>query len=1100
TEANDPWDKRSPVVHHVVERVTVRDNLDAIGRPQGVYVTEYTYRDPVYDGIQREFRGFSSTKVRRVGDANSPTSVSESRFLLGERPETGPFNEGYDLTDESQRWRDNPYEALKGLPVVQESYAESGGVYLSSSATTYALRKLYEGADGRGVYTAFAKQTDAWLYDTGDFEPAVPPQPIPEVEQKRAPEPGDALFAPRFAPRATERTEHTTADVTVDLFGNRLTQTAYGAQGDEAITTHTVAEPVPQSGHVLGAGAWAWRTVETWVSGDQHVGERNKTKTLYDGFGDPIETRAYLKDVGDLERTIPDSEPEGARDAAFEDWITTSWTRYDPFGNAVFTAGPHSRCAAVTFDPLFQQLPGVEVVYVGQGEQTVEGHTCGDRELAATARYDRGLQAPLEVMDINGAKTTVDYDVLGRIETIYQPRPDATDETLPAPSVMVEYHLPDDDGNPPYARLVTRSQDGADEDVSAYHETHAFVDGLGRIIATLSEADESDDGFRWIVQGLTDYDAKGAERRKYLAWSWNGVDPATYPLSAPAPAKYGRQRYDAFGRSMQTYGLDGTVTLYKRYRALSVELWDAEDLGPGPHQGTYASQVNDGHGRVVCTTSRARPSPGDPIEQHHVITEYLPTGEPSRITRMRNADAAGAVVRTMHYDSLGRMTTNATGNTGTWRYAYNDTGELVGTADPRGCGVNFGYDAAGRLVSEDYVPCKTYHAGYTASEDEVRYRYDEADADANALESCENNSLKGRVVSISDRAGKVLTCYDHRGRTTEVARRLASPDGAPTDRWYHRHSAYDAADRPTTETTGASLPQGMPSTVTTHYNERGTIRQVTSSYGTLVDGIKRDADGLVREVRYGDAAGTTTGYGYDDLRRLRNLTTFRANVSGWTNAGMTQQMLLQDEQITYDRVGNPVEIRDWRTPSEWPEGAKPVTRKMQYDDLYRLVKIDYQYPDGADGWTDPYAAEEAADPVTEPGRAKPIPRADFGDRHRPLRQTYSYDWLGNTSETTDDAEAFFDRSLGEITNETYQMATAAGSKGELGADYDAAGNLESLTVQRQATCVGDVPCPVMLFQYEWDEVGRLMRARRWDMPNWQTVPPPDPSQADLSFT
>ena len=41
-------------------------------------------------------------------------------------------------------------------------------------------------------------------------------------------------------------------------------------------------------------------------------------------------------------------------------------------------------------------------------------------------------------------------------------------------------------------------------------------------------------------------------------------------------------------------------------------------------------------------------------------------------------------------------------------------------------------------------------------------------------------------------------------------------------------------------------------------------------------------------------------------------------------------MLLQDEQFTYDRVGNPTEIRDWRDPTEWPDGAKPVTRKMQY--------------------------------------------------------------------------------------------------------------------------------------------------------------------------
>ena len=113
--------------------------------------------------------------------------------------------------------------------------------------------------------------------------------------------------------------------------------------------------------------------------------------------------------------------------------------------------------------------------------------------------------------------------------------------------------------------------------------------------------------------------------------------------------------------------------------------------------------------------------------------------------------------------------------------------------------------------------------------------------------------------------------------------------------------------------TGAITNQ--PSTVTTTYTRRGVVDQVGSSYGLLVDHVKRDADGLVQEIQYGDAAATTTAMSYDDLRRLRNLTTYRASIGGWSNAEGTQQMLLQDEQFTYDRVGNPLEIRDWRDPT-----------------------------------------------------------------------------------------------------------------------------------------------------------------------------------------
>jgi len=274
----------------------------------------------------------------------------------------------------------------------------------------------------------------------------------------------------------------------------------------------------------------------------------------------------------------------------------------------------------------------------------------------------------------------------------------------------------------------------------------------------------------------------------------------------------------------------------------------------------------------------------------------------------------------------------------------------------------------------------------------------------------------------------------------------------------------------------------------------------------LVDHVTRDADGLVKEIQYGDAADTTTAFSYDDLRRLRNLTTYRSSQSGWTNGEQTQQMLLQDEQFTYDRVGNPVEVRDWRDPEEWPTGAKPVTRKMQYDDLYRLSRIDYQQVGGEDPWKDPYAAEVLDNTGTRP---QPSPRADFSTGGKRVQwQTYAYDWLGNTTTTDDDQHAFYDRSLGTVGNGTtkrYQLdgANNTGStgtrNGSLSATYDAAGNLLTMDVGRDGKCVPAAKCLGerldQHFEYEWDEVGRLTRAQRWD-----ENPPVGTADADLSFT
>ena len=36
-----------------------------------------------------------------------------------------------------------------------------------------------------------------------------------------------------------------------------------------------------------------------------------------------------------------------------------------------------------------------------------------------------------------------------------------------------------------------------------------------------------------------------------------------------------------------------------------------------------------------------------------------------------------------------------------------------------------------------------------------------------------------------------------------------------------------------------------------------------------------------------------------------------------------------------------------RTASEWPAGSKPVTKRMTYDDAYRVTRVEYLNPNGA---------------------------------------------------------------------------------------------------------------------------------------------------------
>jgi RHS repeat-associated protein len=121
------------------------------------------------------------------------------------------------------------------------------------------------------------------------------------------------------------------------------------------------------------------------------------------------------------------------------------------------------------------------------------------------------------------------------------------------------------------------------------------------------------------------------------------------------------------------------------------------------------------------------------------------------------------------------------------------------------------------------------------------------------------------------------------------------------------------------------------------------------------------------------------------------------------------------------------------------------------------------------------------------------------------------DWLGNTDKTTDDANGFYDRSLGAVTNDTaankpYQLksATLSGARGgTVRAKYDDAGHMIRMDLARSGPCLPVGATCSQRFAYDWDEVGRLGRARRWDTAPGASIDDPLPGgtpAADLRYT
>ncbi|MCW5809571.1 MAG: VCBS repeat-containing protein [Labilithrix sp.] len=1155
--AGQPWTSKAPTVAHVLSRVTHRDNLERVGRAAGTYVTEYTYRDAVYEGRQREFRGFRTVRSRTIGDANSPTSIAEATFLLGECVEE-PDASG--TCDVDERWRDNPREALKGLPVLAEQLDENGA-YLSSAHTTYRLRRLYTGLDGRQVRHAFGASSESYRYDTSPFVPASSSVNLTDVELERTAGVVTQDVV-RSVPLRSSGRARLRQSATVDRFGNTQDQVDHGCvegcgAADETIFVHTTPERV--AGDPSG---WIFRSAESWLQGSHTPSvKRNHSAHTYDTRGLAISERIHVTGTLSLDRFHESSgksvaPPPGS--AISDGWYDTFNFDHDAFGNTVHTYGPAGHCSTGVLDSAFAQLVVQSSSSTGYPESTVGLAACGPYELTSLAEYDRGLGVITRLIGPGLQTSTATYDGFGRVTATYRPDPATPSTPSTVPSMTVEYILPMD-GVTPVSQVHTKVQDGATADDPSFAESWTYVDGLGRTLATMTQ----DDGADWIVHGDVDFDAKGGVSRAlsnyYAAPSmmpelWAELRSASGILSTSA-------RYDAFGRVVETRGLDDAVTLHNVYHAMSTDAWDAADLEPGgAHEGTPSTVRIDGHGRRVATTERIHV--GGQIESHATTVSYLPTGQPEVIAR--TGPGGAPVVRWMRYDSFGRMVLNVDPNTTTgfnaspstnpdsmkaWRYAYDRLGQLVGTSDPRGCGTNHFYLADGRPLGDGYSPCRAEHADYSAPDLsidetaawevfvkgdglEVLYRHDGADPDAASVPGFPADPAilganAGRVTSVSDRGAKTLFHYDGRGHATAVARRVAKP-GVPADvladryapHWYVKEASFDGAGRPTAESTGADVSEllgsNASSVVTTGYSKRGDVSSVASSYGELVSEAHHDVNGLTTQITYGDVAQTSTEFQYDVRHRLSSVLTQRGAPALWSatppaytpapnpGAGPSVfQTVLEHYSYTYDVANNPTAITDLRDPAAWPTSFKPSTRQLQYDDLYRVTQVSYS--SGNDDWASPFEEENGSSTAV----TLPSPHVSFDKRV--ATQTFAYDAVGNTTSSDDDEHSFYDRSLGTVTNGVasagpYQLKQAAQGSGtragELTSAYDAAGHLVSLALRRDGPCLPSGAVCSQRFAYEWNEVGQLSRARRWDLspPGVADDPlPSGPAAAELRY-
>ena len=1074
TSPDDRLERVTPVVTAVSESVArgVADVGVGAIPPRRARV-EFRYSKPAFDPYRRGLRGFGQvTTINNGGSAR----VDEYYF--------GDCARGAETCASSSD--DDPALAVDGRLVSSTVYAEDPKKVphrvLEQNLNLYQVRALVAAQDGRRSWQGYVSENRKYLVGGSESRPTTTTLPVVEVFDGEV----TGTRTQTVTLWGGRKTTLLRTTQEVDTVGNVTKRVEHGrVKGDPMLTQidepkTILFDPV----RIAGGSEWTWRTRETRY---QRNGEVDRVgRRVFNALGDVTAVEAYLQGSVRVQRFGANTAPDPVGASTDGRWVRLATITPTPTGAvervegaSVPTAfGTGGACDSVEYDKEYGRL--VEVRH-----HSLDG--CGSNELVTRHFYDRAYGAITASYREAGLNISwARYDAFGRLLAVLDPSDSLPGVLSTEPRIELIYT-----DMAPLSRVELRErQPGHPVRIS-----NMYVDGAGVAELTLSQANVAG-ATQWLATGLVERDGRGLPIVAYKAFEYLGSLVTPY-LGAPSGTKHLTYQYDPWGRNVGVME-DSVLRSKVEYEPLRTTYYDAEDVKVGgPHFNTPTRVTQDGFGNVIEVASIEVGGSRYQTFQHNMAGEVV-----SEATS--HSSRPGRSETSRYFDTLGRMTTQREPNTsGGGRgqvYAYNDAGWLVGTSDARGCGFNLHYDRAGRLVVRDESPCTDSQEPYsrpdfaTGEGAEAFYKYDAPDADAPPEQVGEPAAFRGKLAARADRGAYTRYGYDVRGRATVVSRKVAKPGPTPavvaaryTPHWFVQTTAFDDIDRVVSASTGADVDELLvngKSEIGFEYDHVGNMDRVTSSYGALIAGVTRRIDGLPVDVRYGDAAETTAKLTYDDSRVVTVLREFELSRTAppvaWSAPGYpapapgetTQQLTLAHFSYQYDEIGNPTDItvvNPATLGSAWAPGAKPASRHVTYDDAYRVKQVNYAYATGGandDAWTAPTKGIASA----------------VGERVLPSRvkqQAFEYDHLGNiTSSTSDNPAATYDRHLGVQHHDPaapQRLIEADGVK----AEYDPAGNLVDLFVERGGPCDGGKACN-QRFVYEWDESGRLATARRYD--------------------
>jgi RHS repeat-associated protein len=682
-------------------------------------------------------------------------------------------------------------------------------------------------------------------------------------------------------------------------------------------------------------------------------------------------------------------------------------------------------------------------------------------------RLTRG-EWPFQVvasLDPNGNRTEYTYDPNGFPSTrAVMGKLKAGDWQGDPPSAPTEQHTYELATIP--IRVVTRTRQtrkGATFAVTRY------FDGLGRQTQERHQAEPDPrhrDRPRWRVIGHKVFNHKGLVVRSYPPF-FDDSD-AYRPGLERGPVT--RTTYDSLGRVLRVDYPDDTfeTTDYHPWVRASYDRNDnAGHLTPASshygkhlaslitHLGTAIRSYLDALGRTVAVVED---NGGGHV---HVTRRIYDLND--QIVSVHDARGLGTPTWTFVFDVAGRQLASEHHTAlGRRLFVPDAAGHVIWSRDARGMETIRAFDALGRPLAE-----RTRTAGPDKLRRAWRYvDYDERDPDFTPLQ---DRNVFGRVEEARDQDGLRVFDYDWRGQITRATHRFwdqrdsagrgwndagsafwtdgtawdpgipAAPRSAITTWLTFPHltdptaviveSHYDAAGRPLE----MHYPEGLATRA--RYNEAGALGGLEVSRGdgfrTVADGMEYDARSEPIRLRYGNGLETIRRYD-EETARLVALFTHRTGPA---------PLHLQDLAIAYDPVGNPVQITDRLEGSRFTHNQIiPNARTFAYDPRYRLIRATGKQH---------RSVRAKADGVL-------VPSPDPND-YVPYDTTYAYDEVGNLTRSGEYGSQRLHYKAGRVDlfNGDDDEAQSFAESGEGNFRYDANGNTLRTPRHRQLAYTDD---------------------------------------------